>query len=160
MAVMLFTHSTNYRDGGLLFYRIFTAELNRLQEFETVQEGDIRAAYRQIRINPYTGSPTSEQIRIISDYLDVQVVIKGTISEMSEKMVQGKSVPSMTVKLDLIDAKTGRTLSIVHHRRNGNDYLKVMHFGVVTTTTQLSHLISQEIIEDWTSKGFVATCVK
>jgi hypothetical protein len=64
----------------------------------------------------------------------------------------------MTISLELLDAQTGRTLSNVHHRRDGNDYLKVMHFGIVTTTTELSHLISKEIIGDLAAKGFVAQC--
>lgn len=158
VAVLLFTNASGYRDGDVLFYRVFTAELARLQDFEIVQEGDIRAAYRQIRVNPYTDRLSFDQLRIIGDYLDVQVVIQANILKMGEKYRQGKPFPFMTVRMDLIDAETGRKLSTIHHQRSGEEYLKVMHFGLVSTITELSHLISQEIITDLTAKGFVAKC--
>ncbi len=158
VAVLLFTNASGYRDGDVLFYRVFTAELARLQDFELVQEGDIRAAYRQIRVNPNTDRLSFDQLRIIGDYWDVQVAIQANILEMGEKYLQGKNFPFMTVRMDLIDAVTGRKLSTIHHQRSGEDYLKVMHFGLVSTTTELSHLISQEIINDLTTKGFTAQC--
>ncbi len=158
VAVLPFTNGSDFRDGGVLLYRVFTAELAGQQDFELSQEGDIRAAYRQVRVSPYFGRLTFDQLRIIGDYLNVDVLIVGHISEMEEKMIKGKSIPFMTISLELRDAQTGRTLSSVHHRRDGNDYLKVMHFGIVTTTTELSHLISKEIIGDLAAKGFVAQC--
>ena len=75
VAVLLFTNASGYRDGDVLFYRVFNAELARLQDFELVQEGDIRAVYRQIRVNPNNDRLSFDQLRIIGDYLDVQVVI-------------------------------------------------------------------------------------
>jgi hypothetical protein len=159
VAVLPLKNSSNYRDGDLLFYRVFTAELASRHDFELVQEGDIRAAYRQVKVNPHTDRLKFEQMRIIGDYLDVQVMVVGFITEMGEKVKQGKNVPYITVTFELIRADTGRTILTSHHRRNGLDYHTVMHFGVISNLTQLSHLISQEILKDLASEGFVAKCI-
>jgi hypothetical protein len=158
VAVLPFTNVSNYRDGGVLLNRIFTVELARKQEFQLSQEGDIRVAYRQVRVNPYLSRPTFEKLRIIGDYLDVDVYIVGHIIEMGEKTVQGKNIPYMTVSLELINAGAGKSILKIHHSRSGDDYLKVMHFGIVTTMTELSHLVSEEIIEEMILKGFIAKC--
>ena len=160
VAVLPFVNQSDYRDGGVLLYRVFAAELARQQNFDLSQEGDVRTAFRQIQMNPFIDRPSFDQLRIIGDYLAVDILVIGRISEMYEKIVQGKSIPHMVVFLELINAKNGRPILNIHHRRSGSDYLKVMHFGLVTTTTELSQLISTEIIGDLIKKGFVARCTE
>lgn len=159
IAVLPFTTDSDYRDGGVLFYRVLSAELASLPDYQFSQEGDIRAAYRQVKTNPYLERPTFDKLRIIGDYLDVDVFIVGHIIAMEENMIQGKNIPFLTVSLELINAGTGKSILKIYHRRSGDDYLKVMHFGIVTTMTELSRLVSKEIIEDLTLKGLAAKCL-
>ena len=158
IAVLPFTNLTDYRDGGVLLTRIFTAELFRLQDFQQPPEGDVREAYRQVGLNPYLQQPALEKLQFMRDFLGVEAFIAGHITEMGEKTVEGKLVPFMTVTMDLINAKTGTPLVKVHHQRSGEDYLKVLHFGLVTSMTELASLISGEIIKDFTNRGLIAQC--
>jgi hypothetical protein len=65
----------------------------------------------------------------------------------------------MTVYLEIVEADTGRTIVQINHQRSGADYLKVMHFGLITTMTELSRAVSDEIINNLSAKGFEAKCL-
>jgi len=160
VAVLPFTNRTEFRDGDVLLYRIFTAELSRLQNFELVQEGDVRSALRKVKVNPSSDRIDYDKMRIIADNLKAQVLMLGHISEMGEETIKGRPNPYLTVSLQLIRGDSGKTILTTHHRRNGQDYITVMHFGLISNTTQLSHVVSQEIIEDLAQEGFVASCTE
>ena len=154
VAVLPFVNATDFRDGGTIFYRVFTAELAERSDFQLVQEGDVRNAFRQARLIPGFQEPNFEKLRIIGNYLNADVLIAGSIIEMKED----EATPSMTVNLYIIDAYSGNRIWNTYHKRVGEEYRKVMHFGMVYTYTRLSRKIAEEILDRWISKGFIAKC--
>lgn len=122
------------------------------QEYHLVQEGDVRKIYRQMRIAPKS-QLSMEQMRIISERLAVDAVIVGTVVEMNEKTGGGGMETTLAVDLRLVDAFTGKIIFTTYHSRKGEEYRKVMHFGLVNTITELAKRVAHEILEIWQEKG-------
>jgi TolB-like protein len=152
VALLPFINGSRFEQGNLIMQRVFAAELNRIAGIEVASEGDIQNIYRELRIYP-NQLPSIEQIRVLGSRLDVQLVISGRITEMEEKMGDNYVNPVLAVTLQVYDAKSGKTMWATYHRREGTNYRKVMHFGLVNTVTQLSRIISDEIIEEWFAEG-------
>lgn len=160
VAILPFINHTGYRDGDILFYRVFDAELSRSGEFDVIPEGDIRRAFRQVRLTPGAKEPDYDQLRIMGDYLKADVLVGGNILQMEELTQDNESIPYITVRLELLDAKKGRTIWTIYHKREGSQFRKVMHFGVINTITQLAKLVSNEILMQWTSMGLTGKCIE
>jgi hypothetical protein len=159
VAVLPFINETHFDDGVIIFHRLFNTELTELDNFQISQEGDIREAFRKERISPGIKRPTIDQLRILGNYLNVQLLIIGYVTEIVEAGgKKGVKDPQITVKLEVMDAFTGQTLWSTYHRRSGSEYTKIMHFGFVSTFTRLSSRMSQEILERWVSEGLIAQC--
>jgi hypothetical protein len=143
---------------SVIVYRIFQAELAASDDFQLVPEGDMKHAYKQIKLLPHVTSPNFEQQQILGNYLNAQYMITGTILDLG-RGVGGQNPPTLTLLLHLQEAGSGRTLWKTYYHRNGDDYRKVMHFGVVNTITKLASLMIQDILERWASEGFIAQCI-
>lgn len=160
VAVVPFVNRTGYQDGDVLFYRVFVSELTRLGGFELVPEGDMRRAFRQVRLTPGLKQPDYDQLQIIGDYLKADILLDGTILQMEEASLRSENIPFMSVKLGILDAKSGKTIWSIYHIADGKQYRKVMHFGVITTITQLAKQMSREILAAWVSEGFTGKCIE
>lgn len=158
LAVLPFVNETHYNDGGVIFYRVFNTELVNLGDFQLTPEGDIREAFRKELVSPGLQHPNFEKMRIIGNHLNVQVLVVGNIIEMKEYGTRGVKTPSLTVKLQLIDASTGQTLWTTYHRRQGEEYRTILHFGFVSTYTRLAERMSREILNRWIAEGLIAQC--
>jgi len=152
VALLPFINGSRFEQGNLIMQRVFAAELSRIAGIEVASEGDVQNIYQELRIYP-NQLPGIEQIRVLGSRLDVQLVISGRISEMEEKMGDNYVNPVLALTLQVYDAKSGKTMWTTYHGREGTDYRKVMHFGLVNTVTQLSRIMSDEIIEEWFAEG-------
>lgn len=152
VAVLPFVNHTEYARGDLIVYRIFVAELNRLGGFSVVQEGDIRKIFRQMKLSPKE-TPGYEQTLVLADRLAVDAVITGEIITMREERGKQETAPELAVEMKLVPAGSTKPWLTTYHRRRGDDYRQVMHFGLVNTMTALTALLSDEILQLWFSKG-------
>lgn len=152
VAVLPFANNSGYAEADLIVYRIFSAELVRTGNFQLAQEGDIRGIFQQLMIYP-NQTLRLEQLRIIADRLDAQILITGTIEEMSQKSSGNSLNPTLTIDLQIVEADSGRILWLTHHKSEGKQYRKVMHFGLVNTITELIRIVSNEIVELWYDNG-------
>lgn len=158
VTVLPFTNETEYIKGDTVFYRIFVAELVRSGNFVVAQEGDVRRIYKQLLLLPGE-KPDVENLRYVAGQLGSQLVITGTIIEMAEKKGGSSGMnPSLAVELRILDPDTAGVLWTTYLKREGEDYRKVMHFGLVNTLTQLSRIVSQEIMELWFNVGGMKPC--
>jgi TolB-like protein len=152
VALLPFTNASRFEQGDLISQRVFAAELNRVGGIAVASEGDVQNIYRELRIFP-NQPPDIEQIRVLGSRLDVQLLISGRITEMEERMGDNYVNPVLALTLQVYDAKSGKTMWTTYHRREGSDYRTVMHFGLVNSVTQLSRIMSDEIIEEWFAEG-------
>ncbi len=153
LAVLPFVNETDFELGGLIFYRIFMSELVSSGKYVVSQEGDIRKIYRQLNITPKK-MPTFEQVRILANRLDVQLFVTGRVVDMAEIVSGQESRPSIAVDIRIIQADPARILWTTYHRSEGEQYRKVMHYGMENTVTGLAKRASGEILKLWFSEGF------
>lgn len=152
IAVLPFINHTGYLQGDLIFYRIFIAELNRRGDFTVAQEGDVREIFRQMKLSP-KDIPGHEQLLILADRLAIDAVISGEIVTMHEEQGAKETQPQLAVALQLTPVGSAKPLLATYHRRSGEDYRKVLHFGLINTMTSLAALVADEILTVWKEKG-------
>jgi len=128
-------------------------------KFMIIPEGDVHKILHQMHIVP--GEDFNiEQSRILADRLQVQLLISANIIEMDEKVDAGRTNPRLAVIFRIIDPESGRVLWVTYHRREGGQYRKVMHFGVVNTVTELVRRVSHEVVDNWFQVGGLPQCVE
>ena len=99
--------------------------------------------------------PNVEEVRTLADRLGVQAVITGAVVEMRDKTKYGRRLdPSLAVIVRILDADSGRTLWTTYNRREGKEYRRILHFGLVNSLTELSERAAREILETWQEEGF------
>jgi hypothetical protein len=157
VAILPFNNETSYSQGDIIMYRVFAAELSHRGKFMITPEGDVRKILHQMHTVP--GEDFNiEQIRILADRLQAQLLITANIIEMDENMSSNRTNPTLAIIFRILDADSGRILWVTYHRREGGQYRKVMHFGVVNTVTELVRRVSHEIIESWFTVGGLPQC--
>ncbi|HAW51183.1 MAG TPA: hypothetical protein DCX54_02470 [Flavobacteriales bacterium] len=154
IAILPFANESSQEKINYIVYKIFLAEFLRVSQLEVVQEGDIKKLYRQLRIFPGQ-QPNFDQIKIIANRLDSQLIITGVIIDAQESFSGTTPNPSLTFSLQIIDAPTGRTIWNTYHKRNGQHYQKILHFGVIASLSGLARKMSQEIIDLWIREGLM-----
>ncbi|MBU0481023.1 MAG: hypothetical protein KKG47_07975 [Proteobacteria bacterium] len=158
VAVLPFANEASYSQADNIFGRVFVSELINTG-FLLSQEGDVRKILKQMMVIPGL-MPSVEQLRAIADRLGVQVIVIGSVVEMRDKDRYGQKLdPSAAVILRIIEADSGRTLWTTYARREGKEYRKVMHFGLINSVTALSEKMAAEIIETW-FEGGVKKCAE
>jgi TolB-like protein len=154
IAVLPFVNQTAYKQGDDIFARVFISELVNKGGYRVAQEGDVRKFYQQMALLPTQG-PSVEQLRALADLLDVQVIVAGTVVEMQDKSRYGQRLdPSVAVIVRIIEGSSGRTLWASYIRREGSQYRRIMHFGLVNSLTSLARHASAEIVAEWQKQGF------
>ena len=153
VAVLPFVNESDYLLADALFGKVFVAQLRRSGDHLVSQDGDIFRIYRQLRMLPGQ-SPNLEQYQIIADWLNVDMLITGTVLVMREARGDHGSVnPVIVTETEIRDGRSGEVLWTVFHSRQGTDYTKTMHFGTIHTVTGLSRQMAEEIINLWFEKG-------
>ncbi len=158
VAVLPIVNDTDYSQGSTIFYRIFSAELVNNTNLNIVQEGDVRKVLRQLKIPP-TRTSSLEETLIVADRLNIDAIIIGNLIIMEEKRGGKRTEPQLAVDLKILDGTTGKTILTSYLNKSGEGYRKVMHFGLVNNITELTKLVSKEIIMKWKKEG-VRGCIE
>ena len=146
VAVLPFLDESDYPLANTIAYKVFIAELNSLGNYMVTQEGDVQKLYHQLRI-PFGEPPSQEQFQILANRLNVQLMFIGKVIEMQENRgVNGSGNPVLAMRVDILDGHTGDLLWSVYHHRQGIDYQKTMHYGIINTISGLCQQVSIEII--------------
>jgi len=152
VAVLPFMNRGHYPNGADLFYKVFSAQLVTSAKFQLINEGDLVKIYRQLMIFP-TDMPSDEQMKIIANRLGVKMFISGDILRMNERRSGRQVYTELTLVIRFYDGESGKLLWETYHKRRGQDYIKVLHFGRINTLTGLARQMSDEIITLWFEKG-------
>jgi len=148
VAVLPFTNETKHYRLGRLVYRIFLTQLTNSKDFEVIEEGQIRSFLRLQRC--LVGQePPPRVLRMLGARLEVDAIIGGTVLAAGE----GQEGVFLSFMVWAKDATSGKLLWNTYHSRTGEEYLKVFHFGRVTTFTRLAKMMVQEVVRDWEKRG-------
>ena len=118
----------------------------------------MRKALRQLKIPP-SETPALEETLIIADRLNLDAVIVGHIIVMDEKNVGMNTEPRLAVDLKMLAGDSGKIILTSYQNKSGEEYRKMLHFGLVNNITELANLVSQEIILKWKTEG-VSGCIE
>lgn len=152
VALLPFLNNSKFDQGNIVVQRIFAVEMGRILNMDVAREGDVRKIYREMRIYP-NQLPNIEQLKILGSRLEVDGLISGRVVQMRENFGTRSVNPELTLNLQIHDAATGRLLLSTYYTKEGRDYRTVMHFGLINTVTELSQIVSGEILEMWRSQG-------
>ena len=153
IALMPLENWTQQKELPQLVGQSFASQLISSKEFSLVQDGDVGMFMLRQRLRPGTHL-YQEHFAALDDQLKLDAIIQGRIVETGTVNRRGgQKVPFLSLYLDMYDARTGHLLLNTVHQRFGDDFRKVMHFGVLTTKSGLAVRMTQEIIEDWLDKG-------
>lgn len=152
IAVLPFVNRSSYPLADAIAYRVLMSKLVATNQFDVAQEGDVREAFQFLRIG-YGQQPDMEQLRILGDYLRIKLFVVGEVLELAEPR-EISAGPNMAVLIKIIDSRTGQVLWSTYHKRSGDYYRKIMHYGVIGTVTGLADQIFKEVVELWIKEGF------
>jgi len=153
VAVLPFTSESDYPESAAIATKVITAQLNTLGNYIVTQEGDVDKLYLQLRILP-GDSPSREQLQILANRLNAQLLFTGHVIEMRENKIPNSGTnPVLALRVDILDGQSADILWTVYHRRQGLDYQKVMHFGIINSMAGLVQQVSHEILTLSFKKG-------
>ncbi len=153
LAVLPFENWTTKPEADLLAYRLFNSALVSSDQFTVASEGDVGLFRLRQRLLPGTLLHRS-LYNALADQLTLDAVVLGRVVETGMDSRRGSDkVPFVALQVDLYDLRSDRLLLSTVHQRWGDDYRKVMHFGLITTISGVLQKMSQEIINDWKRKG-------
>ena len=153
VAVLPFQSESDFPLSGIILYKVFSTQLQALGNYQLVQEGDILKIYQQLRILP-DQAPSQEEMQILASRLEAQLLITGNVIEMRENYSGASGAnPVLSLEVHIRDGSNGDIMWRSHHRKEGMDYQKAMHFGTIHTVTGLGQQISREIINLWFKEG-------
>ncbi len=147
VAVINFDNQSERKEAGPIMANVFIEELFFYNCFHVLEAADLRdlLIYARIQNNREIGH---EFLHKLKQRINVDAVIVGTVEEFSQgQSDQEFAVPVVELNVRLIDTTNGKILWSCHHRRTGDDYIKVLDIGKVRTVLQLAHMVSKEMIE-------------
>lgn len=153
-AVLPIRNKSGYKQGERIFHRVFLSELVTHGSWRIALEGDVRKIYQQLHLKPWD-QPSPEQLKVIASRLGVERLIAGDLFVMEEKIHKEYVNPAIGLQLRVYEGETGRILFSADHRRQGDDYRTMMHFGLVNSVTNLSRRLAQEILMEWKQRGLI-----
>ncbi len=153
VAILPFDNWTRQLQAGVIMQRVFHGAMVNSQAVSVRPEGDVSLFRLRHRLLP-GALLESFHFSDLREKLEVDAVVQGRLTEAGVVSGRGgEETPFIAIQMDLYDVERGRLVLSTIHKRWGNDYRKVMHFGTVTTVTGLMSKVSEEIIADWLEKG-------
>ncbi|GAB4339676.1 MAG: hypothetical protein Kow0089_12760 [Desulfobulbaceae bacterium] len=152
VALLPFVYEGKVPRGENIFFKAFATELRNIAGLEIIPEADITKIYQQMRM--YRNDlPNESQMQAIGNRLDAQLIIVGDLVEMEEVDTGAYVDTRMTVSVRIYLADTGKILWNTYHKRKGEEYRNIMHYGRVNTITGLARRVAGEIAALWVDRG-------
>ena len=152
VAILPFTYQGDYPRGENIFYKAFIAEMAAVPGFDVVAEGDVLQMYKQFRLFP-KDQLNEEQMRILAQRLGAETLVLGDILRMNEFDSVNEVSTELTLVLNLYAGASGKLLWSTYHKRRGDEYRNVLHYGRVNSMSGLARRMANEVITLWIENG-------
>jgi TolB-like protein len=147
VAVLPFYNKTNTVRASTVVTGAFVESLVQRGKFRVEFPGNIRNFLISNRIIVRTGVDVNT-IKLMGKRLGVDAVIIGRVDEFVGMEEKKKNViPVVSISARMVDAQTGKILWMAEHRRNGDDYIKVLDFGKIRSVGALTKKVADEMIQ-------------
>lgn len=150
--ILPFAYQGDFPRGENILYKAFIAEMAAVPGFDVVAEGDVLQMYKQFKLFP-KDQPNEEQLRLLAQRLGAETLVLGDILHMTEVDSGGEVSTELTLILNLHAGDSGKLLWSTYHRRQGEDYRNILHYGRVNTMSGLARRMANEIITVWLENG-------
>ncbi|MHB8790710.1 MAG: hypothetical protein ACYDBT_12605 [Desulfobulbaceae bacterium] len=151
VAVLPFVYQGDFPRGENIVYKAFVAEMAAVSGVDVVSEGDVLQMYKQFQLFP-KNLPNKDQLRAMAQRLRAETVVTGEILRMNE--VEADVVNTeLTLVINLYAGESGKLLWTTYHRRRGEEYRNVLHYGRVNSMSGLARRMSSEILTLWIENG-------
>ena len=146
VAVVSFHNNTPVTEASSMVTDAFIAGLFERKKFKVEFPGNVRAFLINQRIVVRTGVDL-QTVKLMAKRLGVDAVILGEVDEYIGVDDKKKSViPLVSIRSRMVDGSSGKILWLAHHRRTGDDYIKVLDFGKVRSVAALTRKVVDEMI--------------
>jgi len=147
VAVFPFYNNTKFAEASRVVTETFVASLVKQGKFRVEFPGNIKKFLVMERIIVRTGVDV-DTIKLIGKRLGVDAVIIGRVDEFVGLKVKKRDViPVVFISSRMVDARTGKILWMAEHKRNGDDYIKVLDFGKIRSVGALTKKVVDEMIK-------------
>ena len=147
VAVVSFHNNTPVTEASSMVTDAFIAGLFERKKFKVEFPGNVRAFLINQRIVVRTGVDL-QTVKLMAKRLGVDAVILGEVDEYIGVDDKKKSViPLVSIRSRMVDGSSGKILWLAHHRRTGDDYIKVLDFGKVRSVAALTRKVVDEMIQ-------------
>ena len=147
VAVVSFHNNTPVTEASSMVTDAFIAGLFERKKFKVEFPGNVRAFLINQRIVVRTGVDL-QTVKLMAKRLGVDAVILGEVDEYIGVDDKKKSViPMVSIRSRMVDGSSGKILWLAHHRRTGDDYIKVLDFGKVRSVAALTRKVVDEMIQ-------------
>ena len=147
IAVFPFYNHTKFTGASRIVTDTFVASLVKQGKFRVEFPGNIKKFLIMERIIVRTGVDVGT-IKLMGGRLGVDAVIIGRVNEFVGLEIKKKDViPVVSISSRMVDARTGKILWMAEHKRNGDDYIKILDFGKVRSVGVLTKKVVDEMIE-------------
>lgn len=147
VAVFPFYNDTKFAEASRVVTDTFVASLVKQGKFRVEFPGNIKKFLVMERIIVRTGVDV-DTIKLMGKRLGVNAVIIGRVDEFVGLQLKKKDViPVVSISSRMVDARTGKILWMAEHKRNGDDYIKVLDFGKIRSVGVLTKKVVDEMIE-------------
>jgi hypothetical protein len=99
---------------------------------DVIEPGEVTRAFKELRIRSFA-SISEREMQSVADMLNVDVVIKGSVSTYEMKQGNAVSYPEVSIHLMLIEKESGEILWSAWHTSGGASFW-TRHFGAEGTT--------------------------
>jgi len=145
IAVMPFQNKSRHRDAGIIATYMFLVQLFKNKGFEPVEYGEIRRLTVDLRVR-YRGELDHKSIEALSESLDVDGILVGTVELYSEGLVTS-SPPEVTISARLIDARKNKILQYNRHQLNGDEGIIILDWGKIRSVDNVAYKVVSKLVE-------------
>ena len=147
VGVLPFMNESGRRGAGEIVTNIFIAMIFKDGIFQVEERGNIEKFLIRNKLKALK-KVDMKQLKKLGERLNLDAVFIGTVEEFSGGD-QGRSLrtPAVSIRIRLVNVKTGKILWMVHHRKTGDDYIKVFEIGKIRSVSSLTKIVLSETID-------------
>ena len=118
VAVLPLENLSKDAQAGERATRMLITELLASGAVDVVEPGELRAAVQKLKVDRTT--PTSEQIIALGEYLQLQAVITGSVTQSDVIRSGSVLVPVVTLDIHMMETETGQPVWAATHTEKGS----------------------------------------
>lgn len=146
IAVLPFYNITGQKEAGKIVTNVFVTELFKSGRFHVEEPGNVLQFMVQEKIDRI-GEIEIEQVQILGRRLGVNAVIVGTVDEFDEGKGGVYQTPTVSITARMVESDSGKLIWSAQNKKKGDDYIIILDFGEVRSTTTLTQKIVREMIK-------------